>query len=166
MIASKYLCSSEFWDPPNDKVPITISLVTPACHNWDQYNNPFLSPKGNDWSLSPICSQYKQLPTYLMAFSALFSPHTMHKWTGLLGLSWPNHYSKSTCPFCKPKCPKCKIHMLNVQSWQPLSHGMCGVQAIVPISPPSWKFWLALLGLPEFLTGSLLGTMACNQHIP
>jgi hypothetical protein len=64
-----------------------------------------------------------------MAVSASFwSPYKAQR-TGLLGFTCPHHCSKFTYPLCK--------------SWQPLCYGVCLVQAIVPVSMPVWKWWLA-----------------------
>jgi hypothetical protein len=64
-----------------------------------------------------------------MAFSASFYWDYNTQLAGLLGSTWPNHFSKCTCSLCK--------------SIKLLCYGACLVHAIELILLPVEKFWQA-----------------------
>jgi hypothetical protein len=69
---------------------------------------------GSKWKLLP----YSYIMVFMWPFLDPCTQHEATQWSGLLGSTWPNRFSKSTCPLCK--------------SWKTIMcYGLCWVEAIV-----------------------------------
>jgi hypothetical protein len=122
-----------------------------------------LPPLGRVQRMHLMNWQHLTIPYYQMVFMWPFllpfsSPYKAQQ-THLVGCTWHNHCSKSTCSLFKidvliVQNPQARFYIstcLFVQIMKTINYGMCPLQTIVPNSLPIPKCCLTLLRLQQYI---------------